>query len=80
MNSWRMKNTALHHGDCREILPAIPSKSIHAIICDPSYPCIERDYGTLKRGGMARFDENRRPRGQASPRSHGIGNSHSPTQ
>jgi site-specific DNA-methyltransferase (adenine-specific) len=28
----------LHHGDCLDILPTIPDKSIDAIITDPPYP------------------------------------------
>lgn len=36
----------LHLGDCLEILPTIPSESVDAVITDPPYPCIKRDYGT----------------------------------
>lgn len=44
--NWTTPNATLHHGDCRDILPTIPSASIHAAILDPPYPCIERSYGT----------------------------------
>lgn len=36
----------LHEGDCLDVLPTIPAGSIDAVICDPPYPCIDRDYGT----------------------------------
>lgn len=31
--------------DCIEILKQIPNKSVDAVITDPPYPCIKRDYG-----------------------------------
>jgi DNA modification methylase len=34
-------------GDCLELLPSIPSGSIDAVITDPPYPMIKRDYGML---------------------------------
>jgi hypothetical protein len=37
----------LYCGDNREILPQIPSLSIDAIVCDPPYAEIDRDYGRL---------------------------------
>ena len=36
----------IHLGNCLEILPTIPSESVDAVITDPPYPCIKRDYGT----------------------------------
>jgi site-specific DNA-methyltransferase (adenine-specific) len=33
-------------GDCLEVLPDIPDASIDAVITDPPYPHIKRDYGT----------------------------------
>lgn len=30
-------NYTLYHGDCLEILPALPAQSVDAIICDPPY-------------------------------------------
>jgi DNA modification methylase len=33
-------------GDCLDILPTIPDASIDAVITDPPYPHIKRDYGT----------------------------------
>lgn len=35
----------LYHGNCTEILKSIPDSSIDAVISDPPYPCIKRDYG-----------------------------------
>ena len=32
-------------GDCIEILRQIPNESVDAVITDPPYPCIKRDYG-----------------------------------
>jgi hypothetical protein len=34
-------------GDCTEILPSLESASVDAVICDPPYPEIDRDYGRL---------------------------------
>ena len=35
----------LHHGDCLDILPGIPSQSVDAVITDSPYPHIKRSYG-----------------------------------
>jgi DNA modification methylase len=40
-------NYELHHGDCLEWLPTIPDASVDAIISDPPYPMIKRDYGMM---------------------------------
>lgn len=32
-------------GNCLDILPTIPNQSVDAVITDPPYPCIKRDYG-----------------------------------
>ena len=37
----------LYHGDCLDILPTIPDASVDAVITDPPYPMIKRDYGML---------------------------------
>jgi DNA modification methylase len=37
----------LHCGDCLDVLPTIPAASIDAVLCDPPYPMIKRDYGML---------------------------------
>jgi DNA modification methylase len=37
----------LWHGDCRDVLPGISSASVDAVISDPPYPEIDRDYGRL---------------------------------
>jgi DNA modification methylase len=33
-------------GDCRELMKNLSDQSIDAVICDPPYPGIKRDYGT----------------------------------
>jgi hypothetical protein len=35
----------LYEGDCREVMKAIPDASIDAVVTDPPYPEIDRDYG-----------------------------------
>jgi len=35
----------LHLGDCLDILPTLPSESVDAVITDPPYPHIKREYG-----------------------------------
>jgi site-specific DNA-methyltransferase (cytosine-N4-specific) len=37
----------LFNGDCLEILPKIADKSVNAVISDPPYPEIDRDYGKM---------------------------------
>jgi len=37
----------LHHGDCLDVLRTIPAQSVDAVITDPPYPMIKRDYGML---------------------------------
>jgi DNA modification methylase len=32
-------------GDCLEVLKTLPDASIDAVVTDPPYPCIKRDYG-----------------------------------
>ena len=39
-------DVTLFHGECREVLPRLPAASVDAVVCDPPYPGIERDYGT----------------------------------
>jgi DNA modification methylase len=43
----RVAATTLICGDCREALPQIPTASIDAVITDPIYPEIEREYGRI---------------------------------
>lgn len=43
----RLKATKLLHGDCREKLQTIPEQSIDAIITDPIYPEVRREYGRI---------------------------------
>jgi DNA modification methylase len=38
---------SLYCDDCLSILPYIPSESVDAVITDPPYPYIKRDYGML---------------------------------
>lgn len=37
----------VHCGDALDILPTIPAQSVDAVITDPPYPMIKRDYGML---------------------------------
>ena len=37
-------------GDCLEVLKTLPDASFDAIITDPPYPEIDRDYGRLTGG------------------------------
>jgi DNA modification methylase len=37
----------LHHGDCLDVLPSLPDASFDAIITDPPYPEISREYGRM---------------------------------
>lgn len=37
----------LIHGDCLTELRGIPDQSVDVVLCDPPYPCIEREYGKL---------------------------------
>jgi DNA modification methylase len=43
----RMEATTLIHGDCREELPKLSAASVDAVITDPIYPEIEREYGRI---------------------------------
>lgn len=36
---------SLHHGDCLDVLPTLEVESVDAVITDPPYPHIKRDYG-----------------------------------
>ena len=38
---------ALHHGDCIAWLDTLPDASIDAVVCDPPYAEIDRDYGRM---------------------------------
>ena len=42
-----MSRWTMHHGDCLEWMRTLPDKSVDAIVSDPSYPEISRDYGRL---------------------------------
>jgi len=42
-----VSEVTLWHGDCLELMGRIPDGSVDAIITDPPYPCIEREYGKL---------------------------------
>jgi hypothetical protein len=37
----------LHHGDCRDVLPALPAGSFDVVLADPPYPEVDRPYGKL---------------------------------
>jgi site-specific DNA-methyltransferase (adenine-specific) len=38
-------SVVIYHGDCREILPLIPDKSIDLVLTDPPYPDQHLEYG-----------------------------------
>lgn len=42
-----MSRWTMHHGDCLEWMRTLPDKSVDAIVSDPPYPEISRDYGRL---------------------------------
>ena len=37
----------IEHGDCLDLLPAVPDGSVDAVVTDPPYPEISRDYGRM---------------------------------
>lgn len=37
----------LYQGDCLAVLPGLAAGSVDAVICDPPYPMIKRDYGMM---------------------------------
>jgi DNA modification methylase len=41
-----MSEVRLIQGDCRDVLPTLPTSSVDCVISDPPYPCIKRKYGT----------------------------------
>lgn len=43
----RMDAATLIHGDCRKELKRIATSSVDAIICDPIYPEVSREYGRI---------------------------------
>lgn len=43
----RIAATTLIHGDCRKEMRKLPASSIDAIICDPLYPEVDREYGRI---------------------------------
>ena len=43
----RLAATTLIHGDCQKKLKDIPDKSVDAIITDPIYPEVNREYGRM---------------------------------
>jgi len=43
----RIDATTIIHGDCRVELPKLPSNSVDAVITDPIYPEIDREYGRI---------------------------------
>ena len=42
-----MTDYTLHCGDCLEYMATMPDNSVDAIISDPPYPMIKRDYGMM---------------------------------
>jgi hypothetical protein len=43
----RIAATTLIWGDCRTEMKKLASRSIDAIITDPIYPCVDREYGRM---------------------------------
>jgi site-specific DNA-methyltransferase (adenine-specific) len=43
----RIEATTLIYGDCRKELKKLPTRSVDAIITDPIYPEVSRDYGRI---------------------------------
>lgn len=43
----RIDAATLIHGDCRRELTKLASRSVDAVICDPIYPEVNREYGRL---------------------------------
>lgn len=43
----RLDAATILHGDCRELLKAIPDASVDAVVSDPPYPEIDREYGRM---------------------------------
>jgi ParB-like chromosome segregation protein Spo0J len=81
----RLKATTLLHGDCRVKLKEIASGSIDAIITDPIYPEVSREYGKiseaqwhdLMRAVLAECRRGLKPKGSAvfilGPNSERVG-------
>lgn len=42
-----MSKIELYHGDCVEVMRGLPDASIDAVITDPPYPEIDREYGRM---------------------------------
>ncbi len=58
---------SLFHGDCIEILPKIPSKSIDAIICDLPYGCTQNEWDCMIDIGFLWDEYNRIKKAENSP-------------
>ena len=43
----RIAATTLHHGDCQDVLPTLPTACVDVVFADPPYPEIDRAYGRL---------------------------------
>jgi DNA modification methylase len=43
----RVDVTTLLRGDCRKELKNLAAASVDAVVCDPPYPCIGKDYGRM---------------------------------
>ena len=46
---------ALHHGDCIAWLDTLPAESVDAVVCDPPYAEIDRDYGRMTEAQWEEF-------------------------
>jgi DNA modification methylase len=47
----RIAATTLLHGDCRHLLPTLPSASVDMIFADPPYAEVSREYGRMTEAG-----------------------------
>lgn len=78
-------DVTLWHGDCLDLMARIPDGGVDAIITDPPYPCIDREYGKLTeaawhelmRGVVAHARRVLKPKGSAvfvlQPNSEKVG-------
>ncbi len=46
---------ALHHGECLAWLDTLPAESLDAVVCDPPYAEIDRDYGRMSEAEWETF-------------------------
>ncbi len=42
-----MPTARIIHGDCTKLIPKLPAGKYEAVVCDPPYPCVDREYGRM---------------------------------